>query len=257
VRAVTSVHGESDSLAGSTTYQADIIQWQADYERDVRALTGQTLGIPMFHTQNSQQAGSRIPLDMLAAHVAAPGKVILVGPKYHLPYSDGTHLTTPGYQHLGEDYAKAYRRVVLEGGRWEPVRPKSITRKGAEITIVFHVPAPPLALDTTLVAATPHYGFDYVDDATAPGAPAQGGQSPTVSSVAVIAPDTVRLTLTAPPTVPGRIRYGIASLAPDGPRGNLRDSDATRSRFGFDLFNWGVQFEAEIAREHANTAIVR
>ncbi|RUS65323.1 hypothetical protein EGN72_00225, partial [Pseudorhodobacter sp. E13] len=33
-------HGESD--AASTTYQAELNQWQADVETDVRAITGQT-----------------------------------------------------------------------------------------------------------------------------------------------------------------------------------------------------------------------
>ena len=197
VRAVTSVHGESDSIDDSLTYEADIIEWQVDYETDVQAITGQTLSIPMFHTQNSQQAESWIPLDMLAAHIAQPGKVILVGPKYHLqPYFDGTHLTTVGYQQLGEDYAKAYRKVILEGGVWEPLRPKTVSRVGALITIVFHVPVMPLALDTTLVASTANYGFDYVDNTTGRGAPAGGGQSPTVSSVAVTAADTVQITPT-------------------------------------------------------------
>ena len=249
VRAVTSVHGESDSLAKSTTYEADIIQWQVDYETDVQRLTGQTLPVPMFHTQNSQQAESRIPFDMLAAHIAAPGKVILVGPKYHLTYSDGTHLTTSSYKHLGEDYAKAYRRVVLEGGTWEPVRPKTITRDGATILIVFHVPVPPLVLDTTLVPANDHYGFGYVDATADPAKPRAPGQDPVIERVEVIAPDTVRITLSSVPIVPGRIRYAVDYVGNTGPHGNLRDSDATPSRFGFDLSNWGVQFEEDIPWE--------
>lgn len=246
VRAVTSVHGESDNAAHSPTYASDIVTWQRDYETDVRAITGQALPVPMFHTQNSQNGQSRIPLDMLAAHVAAPGKVVLVGPKYHLAYADGTHLTTASYKHLGEDYAKAYRRVVLQGETWEPVRPKSVTRCGKEITIVFFVPSPPLVLDTSRVAATAHFGFGYVEASNEIAKPAPAGQSPTVASVTVTAPDTVVVTLSAAPTTPGRVRYAIDYVDPDGPRGNLRDSDRTPSRFGFDLFNWGVQFEENV-----------
>lgn len=246
VRAVTSVHGESDSLDGSTTYAADIIQWQADYQADVQAITGQTIPVPMFHTQNTQQAESRIPLDMLAAHVSAHGKVVLVGPKYHLPLLDGVHLTVEGYKHLGEDYAKAYRRVVFEGGTWEPVRPKTITRAGAQITIVFYVPSPPLVFDTTRVTEANHYGFGYVDQTTPTAKPAPVGQAPTIQSVELVAPDTVRITLASVPAVPGRIRYAVDYGSDGGPRGNLRDSDSTHSRYGFDLFNWGVQFEASV-----------
>ena len=52
------------------------------------------------------------------------------------------YVTTAGFDPLrveGEDYAKAYRRVVLEGKTWEPLRPKSITRTGAVVTVEMHV----------------------------------------------------------------------------------------------------------------------
>src|SRR5205085_750635 len=119
VRAVTNVHGESDHVAVNASYQANLLEWQNDYETDVKAITGQAEGIPMLQTQMSSwtkygQATSIIPAQQLGAHIAAPGKVILVGPKYHLAYAaDGVHLTAKGYQHMGEDYAKVYRRVIL------------------------------------------------------------------------------------------------------------------------------------------------
>ena len=135
---------------------------------------------------------------------------------------------------MGEDYAKAYRRVILEGQPWEPVRPKSVTREGATITISFYVPSPPLAFDKELVTDPGHLGFEYVDDG--------GAASPVVSSVALVRDDTVAVTLSAEPTAPNRrIRYawtgkpGAASGRTTGPRGNLRDSDTTPSRAGYRL----------------------
>ncbi len=244
VRAVTVVHGESDYYANNHNYDADMIEFQSDYETDVQLVTGQTLSVPLFHSQTSSMAQSWIPLLQLKSHIDAPGKVILVGPKYQYPQAGGAglHLTNHGYRRMGEDYAKAYRKVVLEGGTWEPFRPKTITRDGAIITIVFYVPTPPIVLDTTLVAmSNPHYGFDYVDATTDPWMPAVG-QSPTVSSVSITAEDTVEITLSGTPTVPGYIRYGIHWYEITGPRGNLRDSDTTASRHGYDLSNWCVQF---------------
>lgn len=250
VRAVTNVHGESDHVNKNPAYDADLLEWQADYEADVKAVTGQAEGVPMFQTQISSwtrysTATSAIPSAQLAAHEAAPGKVVLVGPKYHLAYStDGVHLTNEGYRHMGEDYAKAYRRVILEGKAWEPVRPKTITRAGAVITVKMHVPAPPLVIDTTRVSDPGHYGFEYTDDSGAP---------PAIASVAVTGPDTVVVTLASAPTGGNaRLRYAytgtIGSLAgpTTGPRGNLRDSDATPSPGGYDLFNWCVHFDAAV-----------
>ncbi|MBX3203853.1 MAG: hypothetical protein KF764_02230 [Labilithrix sp.] len=247
VRAVTTVHGESDHAAGNAGYQADLAEWQADYEKDVKALTGQADPIPMLQTQMSSwtrygTTTSAIPQAQLAAHTGGDGKVVLVGPKYHLAYSpDGVHLTNEGYRHMGEDYAKVYRRVVLEGRRWDPVRPIAISRAGVVVTVKLAVPAPPLVLDTKLVADPGNSGFEIAQT----GAPA-----PAIISVAVTAPDTVTITLAAEPTgTDRRLRYAFtapiqASAGPTtGARGNLRDSDATPSRHGYPLHNWCVHFD--------------
>ena len=34
--------------------------------------------------------------------------------------------TAEGYRQMGEYYARAYRRVVVEHGTWEPLRPKAV-----------------------------------------------------------------------------------------------------------------------------------
>jgi hypothetical protein len=249
VRAVTTVHGESDHLANNTSYAANLLEWQKDYETDVKALTGQSEPVPMFQTQISawtilqNATTSATPGMQLAAHVNAPGKVILVGAKYHLPYSDGLHLTNEGYRHLGEDHAKAYRRVILEGQTWEPVRPKSITRNGAVVTVEMHVPSPPLVLDTTRVTNPGNFGFEWKDDSL----------TPKIQKVEVTGPTTVVVTLTAAPTGANkRLRYAFTGTAgapggpTTGPRGNLRDSDATPSPSGYDLFNWCIHFDEPV-----------
>jgi hypothetical protein len=252
VTAVTIVHGEADHADGNPLYEPSVRVWQRDYEKDVKELTGQTDPIPLFETQISNwprygQATSRIPGDQLTAHIKSGGKVILVGPKYHLPYGgDGIHLANEGQRHMGEDYAKAYRKVVLEGGTWEPLRPKTVTRDGKEITISFHVPVPPLALDPNLVSNPGNFGFEYEEGSPRP---------PRIASVAVVGADTVRIVLTGEPSPEARrkrIRYAFTSQPnahagpTSGPRGNLRDSDATVSRHGYALYNWCVHFDEAV-----------
>jgi len=249
VTAVTNAHGAADHLERNARYAEDVIQWQRDYESDVKAITGQSAPVPMFHTQYSSftiyDTTSAIPAAQLRAHVDAPGKVILVGPRYPLLYGpDGVHLTNEGYRLMGEYYAKAYRRVVVEHGTWEPLRPKTITRTGALVTLTMHVPAPPLVLDTTRATDPGNYGFEYTDD---------GPGTPTITSVALAGPDSVAITLSAAPTAPNpRIRYaytgvqGAAGGLRTGPRGNLRDSDSTPSRHGYELFDWCVHFDEPV-----------
>jgi hypothetical protein len=250
VRAVTNVHGESDHVAANPNYKQNLVEWQHDYETDVRAITGQTEPIPMFHTQISSwtkygQATSQIPMAQLDASAESGGAIVLVGAKYHLPYvADGVHLTNDGYRQMGEYYAKVYRRVVLEGKSWEPVRPKQVSLAGATITVSFHVPQPPLVFDTALVTNPGNYGFAYTDDSATP---------PTIQQVALDGPTSVKITLSAAPVGQNRkLSYAFTGTvnakagATTGPRGNLRDSDATPSRNGYALYNWGVHFESKL-----------
>lgn len=252
VRAVTNVHGESDHAEKFTTYARDLAEWQRDVERDVMEITGQKEPVPMFHTQMSSwtrmmkgTTTSLVPQAQLEASVKSNGKIVLVGPKYHLPYAqDGVHLNADGYRHMGEDYAKAYRRVILERATWEPLRPIEVKREGAVIAVRFVVPSPPLVLDTKLVTDPGSFGFEYTD---------AEASSPKITKVELAGDDTVRITLEREPTADDkRIRYAFTGVkgqrsGPEtGARGNLRDSDPTKSRHGYALYNWCVHFEEPV-----------
>jgi hypothetical protein len=47
-------------------------------------------------------------------------------------------------------------------------------------------------------------------------------------------------------TNPGTRCIGPGTAFRGGARGNLRDSDATPSQYGYDLWNWGVAFDAAV-----------
>lgn len=249
VRGLAIVHGESDHLANNLAYADDLLAWQSDYEADVAAITGASGPLPLFLCQMSSftkfgSASSRIPAAQLAAARARPDRVFVVGPKYFLPYTDGVHLTGDGERWLGEYYAKAYRKVLIDGERWSPVQPREVTRDGAVITIRFEVPAPPLVLDELLVSNPGNFGFEFSD---ASGAP------PAVTEVALVDAVTVRVTLASAPVAGNRrIRYAHTGVAgqPAGPltgaRGNLRDSDGAASLNGYLLYNWAVHFDEPV-----------
>lgn len=265
VRAVTAVHGESnhywqefplngsDGTPGKIKNYADaMVEWQQDYEAGVKGITGQTGTLPLLMAQMHGWTGdpnartSRIPTDQYDAMLRAPGKVVIVAPEYPIPFrtDDGIHFTSEGGRRMGEYFAKAYSKIVLEGQTWEPVRPKSMTRAGNVITITYFVPVPPLALDTAQVTNPGNYGFEYTDDSGAP---------PAITNVQVTAPDTVQITLAATPGGANkRVRYAYTSWVKGTPgpqtgvRGNLRDSDATPSLYGNALQNWGVTFDLAV-----------
>jgi len=267
VRAVATIHGESDHysytdgtqefpIAGTDgtpgkikSYADGLIEWQADYEASIKAITGQTQPVPLFVSQISgwnDTHYSKVAQYQLEAHERAHGKVVLVGPSYHLAtdQNDCRHFTNHGQRRLGEYFAKAYARVVFEGRPWEPLRPKAVTRVGAVITVAFHVPVPPLAIDTQRVAEVASYGFTYTDGSGAP---------PNITSVELAGPDAVKITLSSAPTGADKhLMYAQNQVpftcigTPNGARGNLRDSDASPSQYGYELHNWAVHFDVAV-----------
>jgi hypothetical protein len=261
VRAVTAIHGESDHYAGQfpldgsdgkkasiTNYADALVEWQRDYEAAIVATTGQSDPIPLFISQMANwndTPHSEIPSRQLEAHLRAPGKVIVIGPTYQLPYTDDCiHFSSHGERQLGEYFAKAYHRVITEKTAWEPLRPKSATAAGNVVTVTFVVPKPPLVLDTKLVVDPGKFGFEVVTAA---------GTALPIESVVVAGAERVTITLAAgSDATGGHVRYAYTAQPEtcpgptSGPRGNLRDSDDTASNYGYPLFNWSVSFDAAI-----------
>jgi len=253
IAGVTTVHGESDYSAGNDEfYEGYLVEWQHDYETDIKAINGQIGTIPMFTdqmsswiTKNSSAYTSGIPIAQLAASEDYPGKIILVGPKYFLNYSTGPHLTNASYRWLGEYYAKVIKKVYFDNETWRPLSPDTIQRSSNIIYAKFHVPTGILALDTTLVRFKENYGFEYFDATS----------SASISSVEIINSDTVKITLSNVPTGANqRLRYaytGTPLAAPGAqsegsPRGNLRDTDSAVSLSGNTLYDWAVHFDKPI-----------
>lgn len=233
VRGFIVVHGEAD--AGNANYDANLIEWQGNYETDIRALTGQSEPLYMFVAQtasirnyypttlNAHQSA----LKQLAASVENQ-KIILAVPEYIFSYNDNVHITGPCQRLMGEYLRKAYQKVVLEGRDWRPVSPKTFTLGSNYVDIQFYVPVAPLVLDTALCTDPGNYGFMYSDAA-----------GNTISSVALKAgtQDTVRVTLSGNIGATAAIDYayntGTAGISgpTGGARGCLRDSDPALSRW--------------------------
>lgn len=238
-RAILCVHGEADAASG--TYDVDIRQWQSDYQTDINRLEGavSTRLIPMFHTQAGYPgfAANDGAILALAEHVANPTKSIMVGPRYFLTYPDGVHFNSASSQRLGEYYGKAYYSQCISGVQWQPLRPSSVVRSGATITITFTGNVGQLVLDTTNVTDPGNFGFSYTDDtATA-----------SVIRVVVQGSNQVVVTLNTTPTGANKkVRYGYNGATEagynTGKRGCLRDSDPELSPNGNSLVNWCVYF---------------
>jgi len=251
VTAVTCLHGEQDDVLGNGPFYAGYLrQWQQDIESDAKAITAQTNDVPMFlcqmssWTANNHAATSLIPSAQLYATETYPDH-FLVCPKYFLTYySDGIHLTAQSYRRLGEYYGKVMKTVLVDGQRWRPLTPDSISINNKNITVILHVPAPPIVNDIS-IGSKSYYGFEYADDSS----------SAAISSAFISSSNAVTVVLSKVPTgAHPRLRYAytgtVGALAganqTGSARGTIRDSDTTPSLYGDSLVNWLVHFDYPI-----------
>ena len=92
---------------------------------------------------------------------------IMVGPRYQVPSAlmseprgNNIHLSPDGQRWVGEMVAKVAARVVIEGEDWQPLRALYAVKSGANtIDVTFHVPRPPLVIDTRTWPLVLGHGF--------------------------------------------------------------------------------------------------
>ena len=258
-------HGEANWP--DTSYGAQATTLQINYEADLRAITGQTLSIPMFCTQQSSTPVTQdavpssvyLPISafqILAACNAAPTKMVMVGPKYHQTYGSGSqHMSgVSQYDMLAEKNGQA-AWAVLNGGTWRCVQPLSFSASigASTVTITFDVMFPPLVFDTTTVPLNHQssntywangMGFEAFDNTgilTISSAAIQNGNQVVLTfSRAVAAGLCVQYAVTTDETNPA---ITGSCDKPGGHYGNLRDSDTFVGPFtGIAQRNWCVLF---------------
>jgi len=239
VGAVLWVQGESDGPLFNNTdpavYLAALKQIALDYDADLRAATGQTKRVPLI-TYQTCSTGRAIALAQLQAALESP-LIYMACPMYQLDYYDALHINPASSRLLGAYLGEAAKETVIDGKKWEPLRPIDVQVLGSTITLNFNKSG--LRFDTTLVPAQTNFGFSVKDGA---------GDPVTVSAVALRNSNQVRLTCASAPAANWLVQYGNLNAAGKPPfaggAGNLRDSRGDYVTFdGQPLHNWCVLFD--------------
>jgi hypothetical protein len=248
VGAIIITHGECD--AGNKNYENDLYQLWSDYNSDLSAITGQKQKIQMIVSQqNAVNDRSASTLAQWKVGVDHSAEIVCSGPKYQYPSAEGIHLTTDGYQQLGEKYGQVYYQRVVLGNNWQPLQPTTIERNGAVITVHYHVPAPPLVWDTTFQA--PHQSIDEWKSGKGFEVSTADGAKVAIASVA-ISGDAVIITCASDPGPNARVGYAMIGEKPRMAApfngtfrwGLLRDSDPFEGAITKQAQpNYGVAFE--------------
>jgi hypothetical protein len=256
------IHGQSDEGTALATYYADLLTWQANFQTDIQAISAQKQTIPILISQANEfgsypstgKLEGTSGLAQLQACENYPGLFYFVSPQYFLPhYTDGLHLVSQSYRILGDYFRKTIKAIKL-GQFWTGLRPRSLQLIGTTLVVRFWVPVAPIVIDTAAVTeptelvAGQKYGF-YIESA--------GGVigTPAITAIAISAPDTLTMTLSAAPAAGSFLAYAnnVKALSTgtqptSGPRGNLRDSDSTPSYYtpATLLYNWCAAFKKQI-----------
>ncbi|MEP2785078.1 MAG: sialate O-acetylesterase [Pseudoruegeria sp.] len=242
--AILLLHGETDGALGTVGYDRMLKEWLNNLQQDVSAALERDGTMPMLFCQTSSISGYcngqdrshfQTPLAQLQAS-RDDENLVLIGPKYALDYIDWAHLDARSTRFHGEQFAKVLSRLK-RGEPWAPLSPNYLEVDGTRLRIHFHVPAPPLVIDTDLVTDPGHFGF-YLEDPVAK-----------ITGLEIVKPKVLDLTLSAPVQANAKLSYALQngkagiSGRKFGARGCLRDSDPTTSEFGYgSLFNWCVAF---------------
>jgi hypothetical protein len=241
--------GEADG--NLVSYGTELAGLIAEWNADVQAITGQASPPVWVSDQYStfENGETNSVLALLAAHDA--GLLTLAGPNYWLAptgyHTDYQHLSPRGYALAGEMLARVLSPPLFGGSAVGPLRPLAATRSGAQITVTFDMPTPPLVLDAVSVNDPGNFGFEVT----------VGGSPATISTVEVVGGTSVRITLASAPTGAVRVRYAMRGYitpfsggytASEQPRGCLRDSATAVATYdGTTLRNWCVHFDLDAA----------
>lgn len=244
MRAFTWMQGESDG--GNVNYAANMQTLRDDIDADVRAITLQSEPVWMISYQLDRP---QIGLQQLAASDA--GTCIRVShPMYHLgkrtDIADPVHMSNVGSKIAGAYFGLAYKALILDGNtNWQPLKCTASSVASNVLDLTFN-PVGSLAFDTTIVAAQTNQGFRlFQSDGTTPV---------TISSVAIVGGNTVRITASGAIPAGAIVRYGFSNPADHTAgvaKGNLRDSQGDTIVFdggglNYPMHNWCVLFQRTV-----------
>lgn len=231
------------------TYYDQLEELRVHIETDVKAITGQTIPVKLIAWQ--AVFGNTTPRRFYDRYVYASEKyenIICSGTFYNYEHvaNNNLHLKANSQDWLGCQFGIAYKRSIIDGKKFIPLKPKKAEVYGNIVYVDFYVPVKPLIFDTTLVAEATNKGFQIID---------ANSTEKSITSVEIVSPDRVKLVCSSDVASTDHIVYGNVgdtNYSPTtGKRGNLRDSQniayKNHNNVNLPCYNWCVVFDKTIA----------
>jgi len=258
--------GEQD-IADATsyaTYAARLAQLGTDISADVKAVTHQKNDIPLIGWQLGYQKRNHLDTAVSRAQYMAgitdSARYIVATPSYQFQYNkaDSIHMRPAFRRIYGAYLGLAAKRYVLDGVKFIPTHPVKYVVTGTNLKVVFYTPVAPLVIDTTLISNPGNYGIRVFNAA---------GTELALRNIHVVDGTTLSIDCSGDPTG-GSFSYAKNATKnntnmPDGlsvllgTRGNLRDSQGDKLKFGsYPLHNWSVAIYEKIVTVPTTGTIV-
>ena len=255
VPAVCWMQGESDIAEyPNTDYKALFHQMYNNLNNDIKNVTHQKDNIRIICYQTSTLTkGERYKLNNYDAleprtptiqmeMIREDSLIWASGPTY--PYHfvrEALHIDATGQKSIGALAAISALKIIRHETPSIGLMPLDFIVSDNQIRIPFHVPCPPLCLDTITVNIADNYGFNVI----------RKDNTDIIASIS-IDQDTVIINCKESP-INCKIRYAVngdymKGGCLSGPRGNLRDSQGDTKWFeisgkSYPLHNWCYMFD--------------
>ena len=240
------------SLGRTGDYAEALEQLRLDIDTDVKAITGQTQDVKCITWQsfiyNTTLRAKQVYDQYVGAADTYPN-IICAGATYHLDNvrAANLHFTSESQDWLGAYFGVAYKRAIIDGEDFEPLKPTKASKSGKILYVKFNVPQRPLVFDTERLTEAPNKGFKlYATD----------GTEKAITEVAIVSPDTVKIVCADDVAGTDRLTYGEITADTyqwvSDNHGNLRDSQGEHIRYEsgagnlLPLHNWCVIFDKTI-----------
>lgn len=242
LQAVIWAQGEADQSMAKDTYKATFIQMANDYDTDARAITGQLNPVRLIAYQHGEYTGRNTAVQALLEASQESELISIATPFYFMEFVDGTHVTPTSTKWQGAYYGLAYKRLIIDGQDWQPLKPVSHAINGNTIDLFFSKSK--LVFDTDAMPEQTNYGFTVhdADDAAV-----------SITSVSIIQPNRVRIVCGTNVGAEWRVKYGHIQVTGRSDYtdcgGNLRDSQGdliVYSAIDKPMHNWCVIFNYAI-----------
>ena len=249
------------SLGRPGNYAEALEQLRLDIDTDVRAITGQTEVVKCITWQSfiyNNSLRAKQAYDQYVGAAETYPHIICAGATYHLDNvkAGNLHFKSESQDWLGAYFGVAYKRTIIDGEKFEPLKPIGVHIDGNALYVKFHVPYGSLVFDGD-------YFADAANEVKNEGFAvfAADGTEKTITHVSIVSSDVVKILCSEAIIDTDRLTYGDVSTDAyqwvNTNRGHLRDTqgDYLQYKSGnlgdthsvLPLHNWCVLFDKKIS----------